>query len=179
MKNFKHFVAAALLASATLSLSAVSRPLEDPNFELYNKTDGTIAVSVSNVKKGWRGFGEEAILLDKGDKFQTNIDMRVGKDTNIKFWVHVGDTGPKSENVLLGSYSIVHGLESTVYVSFGKKRGKGLALYPQTGPMMGFKGKTESGLPLDKNKNVPADQIVEKLKYDVSRGGKAWLDEPL
>ena len=168
MKNIKHLLAAALLASATTNLFAIitkketSEATEKINFELYNKTDGNLAVSVSNVKEDYRGFNKVAFLVEPGDKFQTVIDIT--KPTDIKLWENVGDTDPKSGNQLYGSYSILRGTQDTIYVSFGRKEGKGdLKLYPQTGPRRGTTGKTESGLSL-KN-NVKPGQILEIKKY--------------
>ena len=187
MKNFKHFVAAALLASATATVFAASvkeeilearaaegeeqeklRQLQAQiNFELQNK-HGLIAVSVSNVKKGFRGFGEKAILLNKGDKFPTIIDTTTG--TEIKFWQNVGDTSPASGNKMLGSYFIdstkTRG-NKTVFVTFGPKDGK-LQLYRQTGPGYGVTGKTDSGLPL-KN-NIETKDITVFQRYSEARG---------
>ena len=182
MKNVKYFVATILLANATVSLNAAGKP----NFELYNKLDKktdptTVAVSVSNVTEGSRGFRGEAVLLSKGDKFQTNIDTV--KPTEIKFWELAGSTDPKSGNKRLGYYSIkpLKGYDGTVYVSFGRKGGKGdIKLYPQTGTWLGLKGKTDSGLPLDKKKNVQQQDITEVVPYSAPiRSSLDAVVEPL
>ena len=167
MKNIKKIIAAALLASASLSLCAQTNavePKKTPNFELQNKY-GLIYITISNVVEGSEGYGNEAFFLGTKEKFQTTVDTT--KPTNIVFWEGIGPTDPTSGNKMIGFYSIEPTKGKTVYVTFGQKDGK-IQLYRQTGPRLGRTGKTESGLPL--TNNIETKDIIEVLRYRWSRG---------
>lgn len=140
-----------------LSLSTVSISNADPNFELYNKGKQPIGFTIEYpVNQMFKGIvaplknnrqtiapGVDTLVLTiyegvtrESDIEKTTVRMS-GKEFTIKL--------PK-------------GKTTTVYLTWNPI--KPFALYPQTGPLMGFLGKTESGLSL--RNNIKADQILAR-----------------
>ena len=155
MKTIKSIIASASLVAGTLSLNAAVLP----NFELYNKTDDSVIMTVSNVKTRAPGFASR-IVVKAGDNFQTNI--LISEPTEIEFL-----TATKK---VIGQYSVkkLQDRTKTVYVSLGRKAGKGdIKLYPQTGKGSILVPKmlkvTETNLPL-KN-NIEATDITEIIPF--------------
>ena len=172
MKNFKHFVVCVFIAGSAATLSAEAQAQGIPNFELYNKYNKDVALTISNVKVGNPGYFEkwdmQATSVKRGlrNQFQTTVDT--SKSTLIQFWQRA-DVADGIYNHMIGSYEIKP-TKRTVYLSFGLKDGK-IQLYPQTGKSgkvlgtLGLKSviKTESGL--DNSNNVVQTQIITNKPY--------------
>lgn len=113
-----------------------------PNFELYNKSDKTILFRL-------KPEGAE-FKLHPGDKKQLSL-----KDLSKAHGLDMWPEAARSASAV--SYNLVPG--RTLYLSWaGKKPKKGL--YPQTGPLGGFLGTTESGLSIKNNIKGSEIQLV-------------------
>ncbi len=108
-----------------------------PNFELLNKSKKTIQLTLS----------DELVGLPKTKKSVTK-DIASGKhwgyttQKNSKITLKITDGGTSN------NYSI-YTPNKTTYLTYNPA--KTPSLYPQTGPLMGLVGNTESGLPLKNN----------------------------
>ena len=156
MKNIQNMFFAVLSSIALFngSLSASSAPTGsfDPVIEIYNKDKESIQVNVTDLKT------KRPILtayVSPGKQWNSGtqaIDMA----NTLLFTI-------LKQNQVVAEY-VIHSL-GTKYVTWNPS--KSPALYTQTGPLMGFMGKTESGLSL-KN-NVRSGAIQEKLAPRPSR----------
>lgn len=158
-----------ILLISTLSFSKFLNA--EPNFEFYNKRNvakgikiGDVAITISNAKDS--KFRNEAQHVDSGEKLQADIDFN--KDTIIKFYENIGSTGIMSSNKVVGEYKVKASPGKTCYVSFITS--KEPYMYPQTGPLKGWTGKTESGLNL-KN-NIKQEDIKQVQKFVDPRKSK-------
>lgn len=150
-----------LFVLCLLGLNAVSSVAAQASatFEIMNKSTSPIWVSVFNDGKplsevvqrvGAKGFGAVAITSNKID---------ASKDTKLVIWTsNPGQVELGKKYIFAGAttlkpapdytYTFVKNKDILVTFNPGDARGN---LYPQTGPLMGFLGKTESGLSLDNN----------------------------
>ncbi|MGE0010077.1 MAG: hypothetical protein AB7F19_06070 [Candidatus Babeliales bacterium] len=123
-------------------------------FELYNKskaafkTNPTIKVYGGRILKGDIGSADK-----KTEPLYANVSRaQIRVDDASKFLIYLEILHPRGTY----TYTIRPG-HNKVLISFDPE--KSPAVYPQTGPLKGLLGKTESGLSL-KN-NVSAAQITE------------------
>ncbi len=142
MKFFKNIF---FLVTATLGIHVSVHAI--PNFELFNKSRGNIVVTVDC---GSIGFTSHPIEPQGKLKEEDNINptktiMLTIKDNDLK----------KQFKFVINARS---NPQATTYLTWNPA--KKPSLYPQTGPLMGLAGKTESGLSL-KN-NVKSSDISQK-----------------
>ena len=110
-------------------------------FELYNKANQTISVTIHEI--GYQGY---AYTIES--KGQLALDLNFAHTFYIA--IIEGET-------IIREFSIKPLGKRTMYLTWNPA--KAPYLYPQTGPLMGLMGKTVSGLPLDKETNVDQSQI--------------------
>ncbi len=134
MKLLKNIFLFSTMFIACSTVNAVS------NFELLNKSKKPIQLTISNVLVG----------LPETQKTVT-IDIASGKHWNYntqaksKITLKITD-GTSSIN------AIIYAPNKTAYLTYNPA--KTPSLYPQTGPLMGMVGNTESGLPLKNNVKI-------------------------
>ena len=160
MHHSKKYLAAACAIFATTTLLFGK---EIPNFELYNKLDFDVYLSLYHVKPGYPGAGAIATTVRAGKKFQTIVDTT--KPTIVQFRPKPSTTGRFSGNPMIGEYSIAAD-GYTIYLSIARRKDGKIEVYPQTGKGGLFSKiiqTTESGLSL-KN-NVPKEKITEKMEF--------------
>jgi hypothetical protein len=142
------------LAPVTMTHAAETKIADkDVTFELYTKdqplkTDANIKVYGGTVLQG--DIGSPKIKTAPIYSNMARAQIRV--DDASKFLIFLEIKHPRGTY----AYTIRPG-HKTVYLTFNPE--KSPAVYPQTGPLKGFLGKTETGLPL-KN-NVSASNIVQ------------------
>ena len=139
MKSTKMILTILSLAVAGVFCSSVQAV---DNFEFYNKSDKDVVIT-----------------------------LKIGNDRRPAFHVPAGyaaqRTVPNNQTILLAIehkgtgianiYKKILPTEKTKYISFSPNKKPNA--YPQTGPWMGLKGTTESGLPL--RNNLSQDYIVD------------------
>lgn len=128
---------------APLSMHAASISNADTTFEFFNKDNEVVRIAEFKVYGG----------SIKESNFAGNTLIQAGGGL-VRAQIRVEDA-----NAFLIFVEIRHGRGSykytirpghkTVFVSFNTE--KSPSLYPQTGPLKGLLGKTESGLPLKNN----------------------------
>lgn len=134
-------IAIALIATTIFGYTSI-HAVASGNFEIFNKSKEGIEVEVTY------GSNKLTMVVNPGDQKQATIA------TNHIVYLKI--TGRASKKVTKWELD-ANG--KTKYVSYNPE--KRVAVYPQTGPLMGFMGKTESGLSL-KN-NLSASNISEYL----------------
>ena len=157
MKSIKNIfvtiVSAIALFSTQSSVTGTSgllKSMQGPGFELFNKAPQTVSV----------GLVIDGKLVDSksvgaGQKFVKDIDtkgtMRIG----------IFNTAPKNISADLTGANAIYNINAsgkTKYVTYNPA--KAPYLYPQTGPLMGLTGKSDSGYPL--SSNLQQSQITKK-----------------
>jgi hypothetical protein len=135
--------------------SDLLKKTQGPGFELYNKAAQTISVAV--LIDGQLSTADVA----PSGKFLKDVDT----SKTIRLGIYNKPTKGISTAFISGAITpqpdVVYELKApgkTKYVTYNPS--KSSALYPQTGPLMGLKGKTESGYPL--GSNLQQGQIVLK-----------------
>jgi hypothetical protein len=147
VKHTKNIVISILAITALYS-----KPMQTavPAVEIYNKSNSDIEVRIENMNDG--------IFLISGrlspkDTWKPNIDI----NTKLRFRILTLEEKPS-----ICSFTI-DAPGKTKYLSWNPGSGKG-SFYPQTGPLMGLMGKTQSGLSL--KKNITSSQIkLEVCKF--------------
>jgi DnaJ domain len=121
----------------------------DPNFELWNKTDQPFYYSIGNPDNpSSRAINQSPIKLEPNQK--TTADRNLKLKTELQIIV------AKQPNKQIDAYLYTFPANKTIYIR--PKNDKGIfSLGPQTGPLLGMKGKTESGYSL--KDNVTAKEI--------------------
>ena len=143
MKNAKNifFTIASILTIATsCAIEAVT------NFELFNKASEPINYKLSIYRRQIL-YGN----IESNEKSKEIFDLKnenVSENDAIYLEI-ITSTGTTKFRIVAPN--------KTKYVTWNPA--KSPSLYPQTGPMWGLKGTTESGLPL--NNNVTQSQITE------------------
>ncbi len=140
MKNTKNIFFSILAITALYS-----KPMQRadvPTVEIYNKSNNDIRVRIENMKDGVFQTGR----LSPKDTWKPNIDI----NAQLRFRIL-----ELNDNPSICSFTI-NAPGKTKYLSWNPENSKG-PFYPQTGPLMGLMGKTESGLSL-KN-NITSSQI--------------------
>ena len=139
-----------------------------PNFDIINKTDSNITVSVTGVKSAG-GIGAKDLInlipgtvvkpmggrLFMAEHFSKSVDLNPYKSLDI----NITHNGQKKGYRIDCVHDERGNNSTTMYVTFGMKDGQ-FKLYPQTGPAGGLFGKTEAGYSL--SKNVKASEITQK-----------------
>ena len=132
MKSTKMMLVAAL--TLTLVVGFCSSVQAVDNFELYNKAgqEITVTMKIGNTRK-------PAFRIPAGYAAQRNLP------NNQPIYLLIQEEPGISVNI----FKTILPTDKTKYISFTP--GKKPNVYPQTGPWMGLKGTTESGLSLSKN----------------------------
>ena len=138
MKHIK-MIAIAIIATTILGYTSLEAA---GNFELFNKSNEGVEVEIKS------GSNRQTIIVNPGDQKQATVDSNQ--------IVYLKITGRASKKV---SKWELDANGKTKYITYNPQ--KKPAVYPQTGPLMGFMGKTESGLSL-KN-NLSSSNISEYL----------------
>ncbi len=135
MKNTKNifFLFASIVATASSNMQAI------PNFELYNKADKAIGVVLGTQKYIVPSMKQLPLTIDTAN----TIYLEIFPDTKS-----IAALNMNMMQYAPNKFSI-NASGKTVYLTWNPA--KSTSLYPQTGPLMGLMGKTESGLSLKNN----------------------------
>lgn len=170
MKNIKNMFA--IVATITLFLTSQSsmasskefatksggllKQMQGPGFELFNKASNTITITIFID-----GVFTKLFNIQPQGKAQLTVDVKkpiqlgiYNQETKISTTTFTRNITPKPDH----SYTL-DAPEKTKYLTWNPAKGNA-PLYPQTGPLMGLMGKTESGLPL--NNNISAKEIIKQ-----------------
>jgi len=136
MKNVKStlFIFASIVTMVTsLSIAAV------PNFELYNKANKAIGMVLGSQQYIVQSMQQLPLTTNTS----STIYVEVYPDTNstAELKMKMAEFNPHKFRIDAAG--------KTVYLSWNPS--KSPSLYPQTGPLMGLMGKTESGYSLSNN----------------------------
>ena len=109
------------------------------NFELYNKANGPIGVMLGSQQYFVQSMQQLPLTVNTS----STIYVEVYPDTNspAELRMKMAEFNPNKFSI--------NAAGKTVYLSWNPS--KSPSLYPQTGPLMGLMGKTESGLSLSNN----------------------------
>jgi hypothetical protein len=131
MKNIKNII----FTIVSVALFSISTNHAEPNFELYNKDKAPIGVMIGSQQQIVQANKQLALTINSSQ----SLYIEVYPNTSIK------------ENMMMVTpYKFkINAQGKTVYLSWNPT--KSSPLYPQTGPLMGLMGKTESGLSLSNN----------------------------
>src|SRR5579871_3431439 len=121
MKHIK-MIAIAIIATTILGYTSLEAA---GNFELFNKSNEGVEVEIKS------GSNRQTIIVNPGDQKQATVDSNQ--------IVYLKITGRASKKV---SKWELDANGKTKYITYNPQ--KKPAVYPQTGPLMGFMGKTES-----------------------------------
>jgi hypothetical protein len=124
-----------------------------PTFELYNKATQPIGVIIQESGYPRR---EKHIIQPKE---QLSLDINITHTLYISIFASTNtleELHHKNENEAY-TFRINALGKRTAYLTWNPT--KRPYLYPQTGPWLGFWGRTESGWPLDKKTNIDQSQI--------------------
>lgn len=140
MKNIKNILTvvvttAVLYCSQTIQCS---RSLSAPNIEIYNKSNEEITVLITNVDNQV----PRAITVPKG--MAVKYDADINSELRFEIW----SLSKLNEKRFLATATI-NAPGKTKYLTWNPE--KKPSLYPQTGPLLGLMGKTQSGLSLKDN----------------------------
>jgi hypothetical protein len=147
MKNVLTRIMVAVAFVASLPLFAAV-PNADTTFEFYNKDSETVRITDFSVAGGSivkKDFASNTLIApSRGSTISAvRAQIRVEDANNLLIYLQVFVPGRGDYK-----YTITPG-HKTVFVSFTSS--KTPSLYPQTGPLKGLLGKTETGLPLKNN----------------------------
>jgi hypothetical protein len=140
MKNIKNILtavvtAAVLYCSQTIQCSA---SLSAPDVEIYNKSNEDITVFITNLDNQV----PRSINVAKG--MAVKYDTDINSELKFEIW----SLSNKNANRLL-AVATINAPGKTKYLTWNPE--KKPSLYPQTGPLLGLMGKTQSGLSLKDN----------------------------
>ena len=119
------------------------------NFELFNKSAKPIGIKIQKL-----GYSPTKHIIPS----QKQLPLEINDITQTRYLSIYEDAN--TMDAIAGSskdFKINPQGKQTVYLTWNPA--KAPYLYPQTGPLMGMLGKTESGLPLDKKTNIEQKQI--------------------
>ena len=135
--------------------SGLLKKIQGPGFELFNKASNTITVTIFINDK----FAETRDVAPQG-KLTKTIDLNQPIQIGIYNKVTKITTGFFSREITPNPdyFFELDASGKTKYVTWNPA--KSPSLYPQTGPLMGLMGKTESGYPL--SDNLKKEQIRAK-----------------
>jgi hypothetical protein len=155
MENLMKKIAVVVAFVASLPMHAAI-PGADTTFEFYNKNNETVRITDFSVAGGsiiQKDFASNTLISpSQGSKISAvRAHIRVEDANNLLIYIQVAVPGRGDYK-----YTIKPG-HKTVFVTFTSA--KTPSLYPQTGPLKGLLGKTETGLPL-KN-NLSASDITQ------------------
>jgi hypothetical protein len=122
-----------------------------PSFELFNKSAKPIGIKIQKL-----GYSPTKHIIPS----QKQLPLEINDITQIRYLAIYEDAS--TMDTITGSskdFKINPQGKKTVYLTWNPA--KAPYLYPQTGPLMGMLGKTESGLPLDKKTNIEQNQITK------------------
>lgn len=145
---------AALMVGLSMDLQAGKIDDKDVNFELYNKskaafkTNAIIKVFGGTILQGDIGSPKQKTYAIASNVSRAQIKV----DDPAKFGIYLEILHTDGTH----TYTIRPGSKN-VYLSFSPDKSPNV--YPQTGPLKGWLGKTESGLSL-KN-NLPESSITK------------------
>ena len=147
MKNvFNRTVVAVMFVASMPMVAAVSNA--DATFEFYNKDNETVRITEFGVYGGTvvqKDFASNTLINPSHGSTISAVraQIRVEDANSLMIYLQVFVPGRGDYK-----YTIKPG-HKTVFVSFTSS--KTPSLYPQTGPLKGLLGKTETGLPLKNN----------------------------
>jgi hypothetical protein len=160
MKAIKNVALMGALSALTIfnahaGTAELLKKTQGPGFELFNKAKGaiSIAVIIDGTLKSQN--------VSSGGKFLLDVDL----SKPIRIGIYNQPTQGISTSFFSGAITpqpnYVYELNAsgkTKYVTWNPE--KAPYLYPQTGPLMGFTGKSDSGYPL--GSNLSQSQITLK-----------------
>lgn len=115
------------------------------NFEIQNKYPAVIRISIMDNKGK---FSTTQLLNDQKGKRKVRIAFPasiIQDGFTLNITIH---------NKTFVQYIRPNSTRTTIYLTFNKDGNGGLHIYPQRGTLLELSGKTDSGLILDKRKNV-------------------------
>lgn len=150
MKSIKTLFLISTISIISLNInagtSALLKKTQGPGFELFNKASHTISVAL--LIEGQLSTQD----VTSGSKFLKDVDV----SKPMRLGIYNKPTKGISTALLSGAITpqpdFVYELNAsgkTKYVTYNPS--KNPALYPQTGPLMGITGKSDSGYPLGSN----------------------------
>lgn len=147
MKNIVNRIVVAMMLVASLPVFAAV-PNADTTFEFYNKDNETVRITEFGVYGGsivQKDFASNTLINPSQGSIISAVraQIRVEDANSLMIYLEVRVPGRGDYK-----YTIKPG-HKTVFVSFTSA--KTPSLYPQTGPLKGLLGKTETGLPLKNN----------------------------
>jgi hypothetical protein len=150
MKNIKNIVLS-ILSIVTIITSANIGAT--PTFELYNKANQPIGVIIQ--ESGWPR--RENHIIEP--KQQLSLDINIAHILHIFIFENTNTPEElQHKNDSEAQRFRIHALgKRTAYLTWNPA--KAPYLYPQTGPWLGYLGRTESGWPLNKKTNINQHQI--------------------
>jgi hypothetical protein len=145
-----------LISSTSIIRAVVERTdkasNKESNFEIFNKTSKIIFVTLESAD-GNTILNKEPVLV-RG-KIRTTVGA-VNRQFILNIW--------HNNRVITQSPDIKRGIlaekdRKTIFLTVDANG----EVRPQTGTFMGWSGKTDSGLKLDKSKNISNDGITEEI----------------
>lgn len=106
------------------------------NLELFNKSSKPIIVIAEDGQQRFNMPSARTFSVEPGQKSMQNIQMNKPLKLTI------------TEGTMTAKYNI-NAIGKTKYLTWNST--KNPSLYPQTGPLNGWRGVTESGMPLKNN----------------------------
>ncbi len=140
MKNIKNILTAVVTAAVLYCPQTIqcSAPLNAPDVEIYNKSNEDITVFITNLDNQV----PRSINVAKG--MAVKYDTDINSELKFEIW----SLSNKNANRLL-AVATINAPGKTKYLTWNPE--KKPSLYPQTGPLLGLMGKTQSGLSLKDN----------------------------
>lgn len=115
------------------------------NFEIQNKYPASISISIMDNKGK---FSTTKTLNDQKGKRKVRIALPLSIISD-GFTINI-----MISNKTFVKYIKPNQNRETIYLTINKDKNNALEMYPQRGTFLGLSGKTDSGLMLDKSKNV-------------------------
>lgn len=171
MKNTKNIFVSMVVIAAALGSSQIIQSAEffnEPAVAIYNKSKEDITVNIMNLENN-----VAYIMGIPGEK-----EGRYDADINSRLRFEIWSQSDSNKEKTLGVFSI-DAPGKTKYISWDPA--KSPALYPQTGPLMGFGKlvgmKSKFGLSL-KNNVTPSQIKTEKAQYSVGQAPTRKVQKP-
>jgi len=130
----------------------VKNPAKNWNFEIQNKFPGKVQIYIKN---------DHGQLKTSASLGTTTQDKKIRiAQVNVKDgFIITAKEADKIDGQKIIIYIDSNNTRETIYLTIAKDKEGSLKAYLQSGTFMGLSGKTDSGLSLDKSKNVQAKDI--------------------
>jgi len=140
--------------SAVAGTSGLLKSIQGPGFEVYNKANGPITITIFINGK----FSQTADISSNG-KFIKDIDTKAPMQLGIYDQITKISTSTLSRDITPTPkhFYNLNASGKTKYLTWNPA--KSPALYPQTGTSWGWSGKSDSGYPL--SDNITQGQITK------------------